>query len=310
MDMDMFAPYPLSKFKQMNKIRELTKYSPVIDVFNSKEILDVRSDVINEVDDDDDDDKTTNSTFSNKVFDDDAIKPSPSKKHKFEESNYDLSDEDECVKIDKTPNELLNNGQQEMSLSELKKFLVSMSSENACDKKRVNLICEKLLSKSIVHHKNEIESIFDDLMSFLHAFPEVAFNFSFNIINENELENEVIALLKSNLLTEDQKKMLFAKWLSSHIIDGSNTRIVDTLLWQYSNFYEDSHLMGLLAESLVKNLSQERDKCPKFSKFLLQIVTKISSCVEESVFTTLKNVIESNKTFLRKRMEVELNKKH
>ena len=154
----------------------------------------------------------------------------------------------------------------------------------------------------------KLNLFFDDLMYFLHAFPEAAFNLSFNLINEYELENKVIAILESNLLTEDQKKILFAKWLSSNTLEGGNTQIANCLLDQYSNFYEDTHLMVLLTESLVKNLSQERDKCPKFSKFLLQIVTKIS-CVEEAVFNNLKKVIESNKTFLRKRMEVELSKK-
>ena len=59
---------------------------------------------------------------------------------------------------------------------------------------------------------------------------------------------------------------------------------------------------------MARNLAQLKDKCPKFSKFLLQIVTKLPPTMVTSVCSTLRAVVETNKTFLKKRMEQEMKK--
>ena len=66
--------------------------------------------------------------------------------------------------------------------------------------------------------------------------------------------------------------------------------------------------MGLVADNMARNLAQLKDKCPKFSKFLLQIVTKLPPTMDTSVCNTLRAVVETNKTFLKKRMEQEMKK--
>ena len=67
--------------------------------------------------------------------------------------------------------------------------------------------------------------------------------------------------------------------------------------------------MEVTTMNMKNNISQQKDKCSKFSKFLLQVITKIPSNLNSSVYNNLIALVDSNKTFLKKRMDQELKRK-
>ena len=111
-------------------------------------------------------------------------------------------------------------------------------------------------------------------------------------------------------MTEDQERSVLLKWLAKFSIQSNTLELPEVILSRNSMLYEDSQVVGALATSFVGlgGPADGSDKCVKFAKFLLQVLSKVVS-LEETVARKFKLVAERNRTFLKKRLEMEVEKK-
>ena len=66
-------------------------------------------------------------------------------------------------------------------------------------------------------------------------------------------------------------------------------------------------MVDALAASFLSAETDKSPKCPKLAKFLLQVLGKISK-INKKAIEGFKQVASINKTFLKKRLEVEIAK--
>ena len=280
-----YAPYPISMFRQLDRIRELTKVSDFVtylEPVTEPEIEGVRGILCADKSEEED-----------KVESGEPQSP-PAKRHKRLSQN--------SISL-----ENLTSAKENLDLNELENLLdKSFAPEESSEMLR---ICEKTLVPSLVQIKTKSASLNGSLMSFIEKYPTSAIILATGLAKEIEFEAFVQNVIKKDFLTENQERTLMEKWISNCTISGE-CPIFEAVVSRQPNIFEESHFMEMVSRNMLNNLSTQKHKCPKFSKFLLQIITKIpAEFSQQPVYNNLKILVESNKTFLKKRMEQELKRK-
>lgn len=279
-----YAPYPTSMFRQLERIRELTKVSDNVahlELVTESEIEAVRGALCAERSVEED-----NAEFGNP-------QSPPTKRQKILSQNSMPLENLSAI-------QLLDLKELESVLDE--SFAPEQSSETL-------KICEKTLVPSLVQLKTKSASLCKSLMSFIEKYPTSAIILATGLAKEIEFEAFVQNVIEKDFLTENQERTLMEKWISNCTISGT-CPIFEAVVSRQPNIFEEQHFMEMISRNMINNLSPQKHKCPKFSKFLLQIITKIPAKLsQQPVFNNLKSLVESNKTFLKKRMEQELKRK-
>ena len=281
-----YAPFPTSMFVQLDRIRELTKDSEILSEPEFVAVKRPRS-ADNSGEEEEEEVKMENATSQ------------PSKKQK-RLSRHVMG---ECP-----PSRVLENNEltKILSFNELESVLnKNFASEN---NDKMLQTCEKTLVPSCVQHKTKSASLCNSLMALIGKLPTSAIIFATGLVKEIEFESFVQKVIEKDLLTETQERTLLEKWIHNNTISGTSP-IFDAVTSRQPHILEDNHFMEMVSRNMINNLSPLKDKCPKFSKFLLQIITKVPLKLSELVYNNLKSLVDSNKTFLKKRMDQELERK-
>ena len=285
-----YAPYPTSMFKQLDRIRELTEEADIVEAVAEPEF-----------------DAAEETMRGDKTGDEDGVETEdgqspPSKKQKRQMSEAKLSENGVGLPPSRVVNESDILGFDALEIVLNKNFA---SDEND----KMTQLCEMTLVPSCVHHKSKHAELFKPLMDFIETeCPTSAIIFATGLVKESEFETFVKTVIEQDFLTENQERTLLEKWIYNNTIDGTSP-IFEAIASRQPNIYEDSSIMEMVLRNMINNLSPQKDKCPKFSKFLLQIITKIPSNLNEIVYSNLKSLVDTNKTFLKKRMDQELQRK-
>jgi len=156
-------------------------------------------------------------------------------------------------------------------------------------------------------HQKSYETFFE---TYIALYPASCFDISYKLVDDNNMASLVIFITNMDLLNEEQEKMILCKWLSMFSIKSDTLELPEVILNRNSKLYQDKDVVVALANSFSAGGEENSDKCSKFSKFLLQVLSMIDpSVIDEKSIRNLRSVIERNKTFLKKRLELELNKK-
>ena len=287
-----YAPYPISKFKQLDRIKELTKDSEIISHpghFTKSEAVKIISKV---------------ESVSINAADSNAGKP---RKRQRLTPNV-LAKENGSTKVMKNDPalEITVKSPEIMSTNDVHKFLNLNHAQD--DRDELLQFCVKVLVPSLIHQKMESIPLKQSLISFIEEIPMTAFTLVSGLVNETEYESFVHTVIMKNFLNDNQERTLLENWLNNNTLSGTN-QLFDAIASKQSNIYEESYLMEVTTMNMKNNISQQKDKCSKFSKFLLQVITKIPSNLNSSVYNNLIALVDSNKTFLKKRMDQELKRK-
>ena len=302
--MESYIPYPISKFKHLDRIRELTRHDKMFtieDVFGQK--------IGNTIEDDDE------KKYDSKRLGDSDHVDSQNKKFKsvvnineYLENNDDTTVQNlwETYK-DEDPEAL-----SDQSFEKLLHLCVNLNHETELES--TTKILEKYLQPTLSHLDESssltiILSTNINLVENLHQNLKIVFILELIKVNA-EIELMIKLLENQEFSVEQDKSILLCFVQNNDDIAGDRTELVELILNRNPRIYSCSHEMEALSLNLRNNLSQQRDKCPRFSKFLLQIVTKVAAGLNTSVYEHLSVVIENNKTFLKKRMIQELKKKY
>ena len=280
-----YAPYPISMFRQLDRIRELTKvydYVTYLEPVTEPDIEGVRGILCADKSEEED-----------KVEFGEPQSP-PAKRHKRLSQN--------SISL-----ENLTSAKENLDLNELENLLdKSFAPEESSEMLR---ICEKTLVPSLVQIKTKSASLNGSLMYFIEKYPTSAIILATGLAKEIEFEAFVQNVIEKDFLTENQERTLMEKWISNCTISGE-CPIFEAVVSRQPNIFGESHFMEMVSRNMLNNLSTQKHKCPKFSKFLLRIITKIpAEFSQQPVYNNLKILVESNKTFLKKRMEQELKRK-
>lgn len=277
-----YAPFPTSMFVQLDRIRELTKDSEILTESEFASVKRPRSADNSE----EEEVKIENATSQ------------PTKKQKRLSRNLLV----ECP-----PSRVIENESTKiLSFNELESVLDKNFAPENNDK--MLQTCEMSLVPSCIQHKSKSSSLCDLLMALIGKLPSSAIIFATGLVKEVEFESFVQKVIVKDLLTETEERTLLEKWMYNNTLSGTSP-IFDAVASRQPTILEDNNFMEMVSRNMINNLSPLKDKCPKFSKFLLQIITKVPLKLSELVYNNLKSLVDSNKTFLKKRMDQELQRK-
>ena len=277
-----YAPFPTSMFVQLDRIRELTKDSEILTEPEFVSVKRPRS-----ADDSGEEVKTEHATSQ------------LSKKQKRLSRNLMV----ECPPSRVTEN---NESTKILSFNELESVLDKNFAPEHNDE--MLQTCKMSLVPSCIQHKSKSASLCNSLMALIGKLPSSAIIFATGLVKEIEFESFVQKVIEKDLLTETQERTLLEKWMYNNTLSGTSP-IFDAVASRQPTILEDNDFIEMVSRNMINNLSPLKDKCPKFSKFLLQIITKVPLKLSELVYNNLKSLVDSNKTFLKKRMDQELQRK-
>jgi len=249
-----------------------------------------------------------------------AFEPSNSKKARVEKDvdskmdicsllgeSADLEKVWENLNSDEMSDIIVNNElNPEEGLDNLMRSLVVKKLENNLALEYFQSLMIKFILLMKTHQKS-YETFFE---TYLALYPASCFDISYKLVDDNNMTSLVIFITNMDLLNEEQEKMILCKWLSMFSIKSDTLELPEVILNRNSKLYQDKDVVVALANSFSAGGEENSDKCSKFSKFLLQVLSMIDpSVIDEKSIRNLRSVIERNKTFLKKRLELELNKK-
>ena len=221
----LFAPYPASKLTQLDRIKELTQDSKVVNIFN-------------------DDKGESEITTGDDIYmsDDENEYDGPEKKQRLDDSDINVCLEEALKshsslksiweKFKTKEPEILNENIIEMFLRTVPRI--------GCEKEVVSQLCEKYLSKSLLHYECDADLLYEDLTNFVSAFPHTAFSLAHDGVVDRgrRWETWIVSVTEGSFLTEDQERSLLTRWMTAHALDGSS-RLVEVCLARSPALYED-----------------------------------------------------------------------
>jgi len=187
----------------------------------------------------------------------------------------------------------------------LKKLLTSKKLENVFALEYF----QSLMLKYFLLVETDLESYEQFFEVYLTLYPSSVSDIASKLLVKSNLNSLVIFILNMDLLDEHQEKLILSKWLTLFSIESDNMELPEVILNKNSKLYEDQELVAALASSFSEEKNENSDKCSKFSKFLLKVLSMLRPGCNEKTIHNLRRVIERNKTFLKKRLQSELNKK-
>jgi len=166
---------------------------------------------------------------------------------------------------------------------------------------------QSLLVKYILESKNHQESYETFFEAFLTLYPSSSYDIASQLVVEPSLSSLIICIINMDLMSEEQEKLILCKWLSLFSIESDTLGLPEVVVNKNSKLYEDNQVVVALASSFESGKSS--DKCSKFSKFFLQVLSMLGTLGEDRVVQNLRAVVNRNRTFLRRKLEMEMNKK-
>jgi len=307
----LFRPYPLSLFSKIERIRELTKGSEIVD-FNVKKSGDPNHGDFNYSNGEEVADKTKDDTgmdVDKETGDIMEVRASDNKIQSEIEVNISEFLETDIFNLKLLEkSEIIYRQSSPPTMNAIGNFLKGILIESQRNHDKLIILTDRIqalsdtLFSSLTSPKENIELLADDLKEFVVLFPSSGFNIVVTLLSDIDAQELIHALLSviENDLTDDQYETILSLWLQKHSIDSNTLKLPELILTKKSKLYEDANMMELLASSLSRSLSDQRNKCSKFSKFLLQVVSKVTSTCDQSVFQSLSTTVENNKTFFEK----------
>ena len=168
-----------------------------------------------------------------------------------------------------------------------------------------------LLPRLIGLSKPASRVLFDVLFHVTLNFPqqmiEGVLMYSMEQCQTNERLHELILKLVKSELPYEVRKLFLAKALASGInrANESSLLIVHTLL-EYNMTLENNDIVHLML--IIENNARVLQSSLKYGKFLMSVITKYKKQLTQSHISTLRLIIESHKTFLKKSLLTALNK--
>jgi len=279
----LFRPYPLSLFSKIERIRELTKGSEIVD-FNLKSENPNHGD-FNYSNSEEVADKTKDDTamdVDKEIVD--IIEVRASDKTGQSELEVNIS---EILETNVFNLKLLEKSEiiyryrqiSPPTMNAIVNFLKGILIESQQNHDKLIMLTDRIealsdtLFSSLTSHKEHNELLADDLKEFVVLFPSSGFNIVVALLSDIDAQELIHALLCviENDLTDDQYETILTLWLQKHSIDSNTLKLPEFILIKKPKLYEDANMMELLASSLSRSLSDQRNKCSKFSKFLLQV---------------------------------------
>ena len=251
--------------------------------------------------------------------DNNEFEPSKSKKAKVEKEtnkvdvcsllseSADLEKVWENLNSDETSDYMtvINDENPEEGLDRLMRSLIVKKIENnlALEYFQSLMVKFMLLLKT---YRASYETFFE---TYLTLYPASCFDISYGLVVDQNMTPLVLFIINMDLLNEEHENIILCKWLSMFSVESNTLELPEVILNRNSKLYEDKDVVAALATSFSAVGDESSDKCSKFSKFLLQVLSMLESVTDEKTIRNLRIVVERNKTFLRKRLELELNKK-
>ena len=200
---------------------------------------------------------------------------------------------------------VINNENPDEGLDRLMRSLIVKKIENnlALEYFQSLMVKFMLLLKT---YRASYETFFE---TYLTLYPASCFDISSKLVVDQNMTPLVLFIINMDLVNEEQENMILCKWLSMFSVESNTLELPEVILNRNSKLYEDKDVVAALATSFSAVGDESSDKCSKFSKFLLQVLSMLESVTDEKTIRNLRIVVERNKTFLRKRLELELNKK-
>lgn len=307
MNANIYDPYPLSKFKQLDKIKSL---------LSRAEDHETHQQVHLEFDQEDDDGVTMAKVP--------RLDSTPTPRELSEQSLQYLVSvlEQDLNKTDKT---ILY---EQMKEFQTKESLVSSSCltvtgllnvlRNLTNKTKLSQSLEQLqisflaplISNTIRRFKEDRGRILEDLSKLSAHQPTLMMCVLSGLICEQNLTEAVLSWLEVTDIDLPEEADLFLVWLKTVPVTSETINLADRFLSRRPELLQNSTIMTLLAENCYKNSTWQQNKCLKFAKFYRKIfITNLPPANIEHIIKFLKPIIDQNETFLRKRMEIELREK-
>jgi len=208
--------------------------------------------------------------------------------------------------------ERLNNINEDKDLSVINdkdsEEILALLMNSLTAKKLENVLALEYFQSLMLKHFLLVETYSESYEPFfevyLTLYPSSVSDIASKLLVKSTLNSLVIFILNMDLLDEQQEKLILCKWLTLFNIESNNLELPEVILNKNSKLYEDKEIVATMASSFAEGNDENTDKCSKFSKFLLKVLSMLRPGCDEKTIHNLRRVIERNRTFLKKNIAI------
>lgn len=231
--------------------------------------------------------------------------PWPYKKAKIERDlNFELINCTDLMNVWKSfqlpEGGLLDTKIDENALNSLMKLAIVQKITNTDALRSFTVLIVKSIIQLKVHRNVE-----QYLTQFVELYPKMCLIIVSEIAKDADFIDLFISLVNLDRMIEFEEKEVFLVWLQKFSIETSNIELPQLLLDRNPDFTTDREIVTWLLRSCQISNSH---KCVKFSKLLLKIVNQADRLTEEQL-SLARAVVASNKSFMRVKLQAQLDKK-
>ena len=321
MDYQYFKPFPLAQLRRVEEARALIMKEkgglgklPVRAAEEESSETDnrIENERLNGPSDSVDKNKVSDEVedmFASSEEEDDLISallcPSPCKKAKIEQDlNFELNTCTDLMNIWKSfqlsEGDLPDTKIDENALNSLMKLAIVQKINNTDALRSFTVLIVKSIIQLKVHRN--VEQYFTQ---FVELYPKMCLIIVSEIAKDADFIDLFISLVNLNRMIECEEKEVFLAWLQKFSIETINIELPQLLLERNPDFLIDPEIVTWLLKSCQISNSH---KCVKFSKLLLKVVSQADRLTEEQL-SHARAVVASNKSFMRAKLQAQLDKK-
>ena len=176
-------------------------------------------------------------------------------------------------------------------------------------KEQQNSFLAPIISNTIIYFKSDPGMLMEEISKLSSKQPNLLVLILSRLVVDEDLFHSVFSVLDTADLEAGQIDELFRLCMVSVPVTSTTTlTLVEDFLSRWPGLVENSVVMSLLVENCYKNSSPEQNKCLRFAKFYRKILTSLPGNNEQAVHF-LRQIIEKNETFLKNRMVKELSER-
>ena len=284
----IYEPYPLSKFKQLDKIKSLLKE-------------DTEKSQLSPTDKD-------SSVTRAKIPKLETVPGEDTVQYLVSVLEEDLELSDKTI-LREHMRDFQTVSYASLSLEGLRRVLSVLRSKIKTLGELQLLFLTAVISNTIRRYKEDHTRILEELSQLTTDQSNLVVSILSSLISEEDLALSVLSWLEVHDIEATLETNLFTLWLRSVPVTSDTIPLVDRFLSTREEMLGDSNIMTLLAENCYKNSNSQQNKCLKFAKFYRKIfLTSLPANMVkmDHIDQFVKPLIENNETFLKKRMETEL----
>lgn len=192
----------------------------------------------------------------------------------------------------------------EMGVTKLVDYLCNNAD---CDKHSAELLLKDCLIPALVKLDKVSRNLLDDVLKIFEKYPDVIDEIIIPLLEHETTKILVLEVLESQVFSSSLPRLILTRWFSAIEMTEVNLNTAEEVINLAPAVMEEERAV----EGVVVGLARQMDnQSLYYTKFVSKFIKKLPGTVGKNTHARLCDIVDRNKTFMKKSMEKELKERN